>query len=54
MPKTRIFQGAEDFQGYILREVSAEFGAKIFDLSDFLENTIYCGGCCNKIAYMVK
>ena len=36
------------------RDFDVENGAKIADLSDFFENTRYCGKTCKKMAYMVK
>jgi hypothetical protein len=36
------------------RDFNVGFGEKIADLSDFFENTRYCGKTCNKIAYMLK
>ena len=45
---------AEQHENTGFREKIADFGAKIFDLRDFFENTRYSGRTCKKIAYMVK
>ena len=45
---------AEQHENTGFCEKIADFGAKIFDLRDFFENTRCCGKTCNKMAYMVK
>jgi hypothetical protein len=54
MVKSCIFEYLQGAPEGVLREAFVGFGAKIVDLRDFFENTIYCATACIKIAYMVK